>query len=150
MGLTRQANGHISQSPDSGGVASYVQWDTRPSWVFRIRHPVGAQGRQRCHAGNFPEARPAHGEVPKPCARRGCRLRARRKCAICGCLPRARSTSGEVFPGRELYVRGIQLFPGRMLIVEYWTIIVYCNHAGLSANSQEMLSTSVNGIDLYM
>ena len=34
-----------------------------------------------------------------------------------------------VFPGRELYVRRIQLFPGRLLIVEYWTIIVYCNQA---------------------
>ena len=42
-----------------------VQWDTRPSWVFRIRHPVGAQGRQRCRVGNFPEARPTLGEVPE-------------------------------------------------------------------------------------
>ena len=52
-------------SPDSGGKASYDQWDTRPSWVFRIRHPVGAQGRQRCRVGKFPEARPALGEVPE-------------------------------------------------------------------------------------
>ena len=61
MGLSRQATGHISQSPDSGGEASYVQRDTRPSWVFRIRHPVGAQGIQRCRVGNFPKARPALG-----------------------------------------------------------------------------------------
>ena len=34
-----------------------------------------------------------------------------------------------VLPGRKLYEHGIQLFPGRILIVEYWTIIVYCNQA---------------------
>ena len=61
MGLFRQATPQIS--PDSGGEASYVQWDTRPCWVFRIRHPIGAQGRQRCRVGNFPEASPALGEV---------------------------------------------------------------------------------------
>ena len=65
VGLFRQATHHIRQSPDSGGEASYVQWDTRPSWVFRIRHPVLAQGRQRCRVGNFSEARPALGEVPE-------------------------------------------------------------------------------------
>ena len=65
MGLFRQAIHHIKHSPDSGGEASCVQWDTRPSWVFGIRHPVGAQGRQRCRVGNFPEAMPALGEVPE-------------------------------------------------------------------------------------
>ena len=50
---------------DCGGEASYVQWDTRPSWVFRNKHPVGSQGRHRCRVGNFPEARPAFGEVPE-------------------------------------------------------------------------------------
>ena len=65
MGLSQQATGHISQSPDSGSVASYVKWDTRPRWVIRIQHPVGAQGRQRCRVGNFPETRPALGEVPE-------------------------------------------------------------------------------------
>ena len=63
VSLFRQATHHIRQSPDSGGEASYVQWDTRPSWVFRIRHPVGVQGGQRRRVGNFPEARPALGEV---------------------------------------------------------------------------------------
>ena len=29
------------------------------------RHPIGPQGRHRCHVGNFPEARPAFGEVPE-------------------------------------------------------------------------------------
>ena len=65
VGLFRQATHRIRQSPDSGGEASYVQWDTRPSWVLKIRHPIGAQGRQHCRVGNFPEARPAHGEVPE-------------------------------------------------------------------------------------
>ena len=61
------------QSLDSGGEASYDQWDTRPSWVFRIRHPVGAQGKQCCRVGNIPEARPTL-----------------RECAVRGCFPRAR------------------------------------------------------------
>ena len=61
--MSRQATCHIKQSPDSGGEVLYVQWDTR--LVLRIRHPVGAQGRQRCCVGNFPEARPALGEVPE-------------------------------------------------------------------------------------
>ena len=87
MGLFRQATQHIWQSPDSGGEVSYSKGDTRPSGVFRNRHPVGPQGRHRCHVGNLPEARPA---FPKPCGRRGCGLRARRKCAECGCFPRVR------------------------------------------------------------
>ena len=28
-------------------------------------HPVGSHGRHRCRVGNFPEARPAFGEVPE-------------------------------------------------------------------------------------
>ena len=64
-GLFQQATQHIWPSPDSGGEASYSKWDTRPSWVFRNKHPVGSQGRHRCRVGNFPEARPAFGEVPE-------------------------------------------------------------------------------------
>ena len=92
MGLSRQATGHISQSPDSGGVASYVQWDTRPSWVFMIRHPVGAQGRQCCRVGNFPEARPALGEVPE---------------TLC--------PTGGVDFGRDGSARYVGAYPGRSL-----------------------------------
>ena len=92
MGLSRQATGHISQSPDSGGEASYVQWDTRPSWVFRIRHPVGAQGRQRCRVGNFPEAGSRGGSrnpVPDGGVYPGRDLRCAEERGS-GCLPRAR------------------------------------------------------------
>ena len=65
MGLFQQATQHIWQSPDCGGEASYSKGGTRPIWVFRNGHPVGPQGRHRCRVGNFPEARPAFGEVPE-------------------------------------------------------------------------------------
>ena len=55
---------------------------------------MGSKGRHRCRVGNYPGARPAlgggGGGVPKPCDLRGCRLRARRKCAVCGCFPPVR------------------------------------------------------------
>ena len=86
MGLSRQVTCRISMSPDNGGEASYVQWDTRPSWVFRIRHPVGAQGRQRCRAENFPEAGSRGGSRnPVPVPGRDLRCAEERGS---GCLPR--------------------------------------------------------------
>ena len=75
--------------------------------LFRIRHPVGAQGRQRCRVGNFPEARPALGGVDLGRDGSAWYVGARKSAEV------------GVFPERELYVRGIQLFPGRILIVEY-------------------------------
>ena len=53
-----------------------------------------------------------------------------------GCLSRAR-----VICSRKTVIP-------RIFIVEYWTIIVYYDQAFKSANSQEMFSTGVNGIDL--
>ena len=90
-GLFQQATQHIRLSPERGGEASYSWWDTRPSWVLRNKHPVGAQGRHHSRVGNFPEARPAFGEVPETLWPTGLRTSGETEVrGKCGCFPRAR------------------------------------------------------------